>query len=55
MTPVDIWAKRWVSGKDTFDGRRFTDCQKRGGVWQGIDDGWFPTHYMVIPAAPVKY
>jgi len=56
----DVWAKTWSPKTDRFAGSRFTDCywRKRDemGQWQegivGVDSGFHPTHWMLIPDPP---
>jgi hypothetical protein len=59
-TFIDIAAKQWRPHYDDFTWLRFPDCYwyhpppdsntKPG--WQGVKDGWRPTHWMPIPELP---
>jgi hypothetical protein len=60
-TKIDIAAKLWMSRTDTFAVSRFPSCHwwkgdsmcNRSAAWQGVDDGWRPTHWMPVPELPV--
>lgn len=51
---IDLWAKRWVSEKDDFEFRRFTDCvwMPASNRWGGLDHNWRATHWMPLPEPP---
>lgn len=61
-THVDIYAKRWRSSYDDFEGDRFPNCCWIGGDpmtgmpahWINLPDGWWPTHWMPLPPPPVS-
>lgn len=59
-TNIDLWAKCWIAGDDSFMWRRFADCYWTKGdsmtnhssYWVRMDTGWYPTHWMPIPDGP---
>jgi hypothetical protein len=57
---VDLFAKVWRSHNDTFTGERFPNCYWSNGdhtcnrkpAWEGLPNGWYPTHWRPIPYPP---
>lgn len=59
-TRVDLWAKFWRAHSDGFLWKRCADCSwmkgdsmtNRSAYWMGLDNGWYPTHWMPLPEPP---
>jgi hypothetical protein len=57
-TDFDVWAKTWISKKDEFIYKRFTNCYWRsenstkGYGLEGVPDNWKATYWMPIPKGP---
>lgn len=59
-TKVDLWAKCWRAYNDSWEYQRFPDCwwyvpgheANRRPHWQGLGDGWCPTHWQPLPEPP---
>jgi len=63
-TTVDVWAVREIlpNGEKRLDERRWPDVEmvrrKLNGsdqvfeLWQGVPDGWVPTHWRPVPKGP---
>lgn len=50
----DLLAKRWDVRTDTFERKRFVNCEWDAfdGEWDGLPSDWHVTHYMSPPEFP---
>lgn len=58
---IAILAKIWISSKDEFEFKRFTDCvwhekfENTPAHWQGVENGWRAVAWMPIPETPKQW
>lgn len=59
-TKIDLWAKIWIAGSDSFSYERFPNCfwitddslTGRGAKWVNLNANYHPTHWSEILEGP---